>query len=145
LPRWLLVDFPVLESNTNYTLSDPEILEIRALLVDPTDELARMDAQIEAMNAQIGAMVIALNQLEEQRELLKGPIDAHRALISSIRRAPEDVIREIFFHCLPSEHDALIDSSADPLSYPLSWSLLTGLKLETSSEWSGGSRHRRST
>jgi hypothetical protein len=59
----LLVDSPFSNRlNTNYTPSDPEILEMHALLVDPTDELARMDAQIEAMNAQIKAMVIALNQ-----------------------------------------------------------------------------------
>ncbi|KAJ7773501.1 hypothetical protein B0H14DRAFT_340963 [Mycena olivaceomarginata] len=105
----LLANSPFLNRlNTNYTPSDPEILEIRALLVDPTDELARMDAQIEAM-------VIALNQLKEQRELLKRPIDAHRALISSIRRVPEDVLREIFFFCLPSQHNALIDSAEAPL------------------------------
>ncbi|KAJ7367368.1 hypothetical protein DFH08DRAFT_190981 [Mycena albidolilacea] len=94
--------------NTNYIPSDPEILEIRALLVDPTGELARVGAQIEAME-------IALSQLKERRELLKRPIDAHRALISPMRRAPEDVLREIFLFCLPSEHNALIDPAEAPL------------------------------
>ncbi|KAJ7367372.1 hypothetical protein DFH08DRAFT_765167 [Mycena albidolilacea] len=104
-----LADSPFVDRlNTNYTPSDLETSKIRALLVGPTDELARMDAEIQAME-------IALGQLKEQRELLKRPIDTHRALISSIRRIPLDVLLEIFFRCLPSEHNALIDPAEAPL------------------------------
>ncbi|KAF7348246.1 F-box domain-containing protein [Mycena sanguinolenta] len=54
-------------------------------------------------------MEIALGQLKEQRALLQLPIDAHLALISSMRRIPQDVLLEIFLACLPTEHNALID------------------------------------
>ncbi|KAJ7238564.1 hypothetical protein B0H12DRAFT_1025597, partial [Mycena haematopus] len=94
--------------NTNYVPSDSEISEIRAVLLDPENELAHIDARIEEME-------IALAQLKEQRALLKGPIDAHRALISPLRRVPEDVLIEIFLLCLPSEHNALIDPAEAPL------------------------------
>ncbi|KAJ6512784.1 hypothetical protein C8R45DRAFT_813558 [Mycena sanguinolenta] len=94
--------------NTNYVPSDPEVLEIRALLAEPEHELARIDAQIEEME-------IALAQLKEQRELLKRPIDAHRVLLSPIRRIPHDVLVEIFLACLPSKHNALIDFVEAPL------------------------------
>ncbi|KAJ6512789.1 hypothetical protein C8R45DRAFT_327302 [Mycena sanguinolenta] len=94
--------------NTNYVPSDSEILEIHTLLAEPEHELARIDAQIEEIE-------IALAQLKEQRELLKRPIDAHRALLSPIRRIPHDVLVEIFLACLPSKHNALIDPAQAPL------------------------------
>ncbi|KAJ6463491.1 hypothetical protein C8R45DRAFT_1025944 [Mycena sanguinolenta] len=94
--------------NTNYIPSDSEALEISALLLDPEDELARIDARIEELE-------ITLQQLKEQRASFKAPIDAHRALISPMRRIPHDVLLEIFCACLPSEHNALIDSAEAPL------------------------------
>ncbi|KAJ7913523.1 hypothetical protein B0H13DRAFT_2468585 [Mycena leptocephala] len=104
-----LADSPFADRlNTNYAPSDIEILKIRALLVEPADELARMDTQIEEME-------FALGQLKEKRASLKAPIEAHRALISPIRRIPQDVLLEIFFFCLPSAHDALIDPAEAPM------------------------------
>ncbi|KAJ7238572.1 hypothetical protein B0H12DRAFT_1137240 [Mycena haematopus] len=94
--------------NTNYVPSDSEILEIRAVLLGPENELARIDARLEDMES-------ALAQLKEQRALLKRPIDAHRALISPLRRVSEDVLIEIFLSCLPSEHNALINTAEAPL------------------------------
>ncbi|KAJ7845364.1 hypothetical protein B0H14DRAFT_3868041 [Mycena olivaceomarginata] len=94
--------------NTNYIPSDSEIAEILALLADPADELARVEARIEEME-------IALGQLKELRASLKTPIDAHRALISPLKRIPQDVLLAIFSSCLPSEHNALIDPAEAPL------------------------------
>ncbi|KAJ6508395.1 hypothetical protein C8R45DRAFT_441657 [Mycena sanguinolenta] len=94
--------------NTNYVPSDSEILEIRALLVGPTEEIARMDAQIAEME-------LSLVQLKEKRALLQEPVDAHRALISPMRLVPQDILLEIFFSCLPSQHNALIDHNEAPL------------------------------
>ncbi|KAF7346508.1 hypothetical protein MSAN_01878900 [Mycena sanguinolenta] len=94
--------------NTNYVPPPSEILEIRALLVEPSEEIARIDAQIEEME-------LVLAQLREKRALLQQPIDAHRALISPMRFIPHDVLLEIFFACLPFEHNALIDPAEAPL------------------------------
>ncbi|KAF7363966.1 hypothetical protein MSAN_01055100 [Mycena sanguinolenta] len=104
-----LADSPFINRlHTNYVPLDSEVLEIRSLLVDPANELARLDAQIKEAE-------IALDQLKKQRALLKLPIDAHLALISPMRRIPQDVLLEIFFSCLPTEHNALVDPAEAPL------------------------------
>ncbi|KAJ6512792.1 hypothetical protein C8R45DRAFT_327316 [Mycena sanguinolenta] len=94
--------------NTNYVPSDSDIFQIRAILVYPENELARIDGRIEEME-------VALAQLKEQRASLMGPIAAHKALLSPIRRVAHDVLVEIFLSCLPSEHNALIDPAEAPL------------------------------
>ncbi|KAJ6508380.1 hypothetical protein C8R45DRAFT_1208067 [Mycena sanguinolenta] len=76
--------------NTNYIPSDSEILEIRALLVDPIEEITRMDAQIAEMELAI-------------------------ALISPMRLIPQDILQEIFISCLPTKHNAVIDHNEPPL------------------------------
>ncbi|KAK7022108.1 hypothetical protein R3P38DRAFT_3538325 [Favolaschia claudopus] len=93
---------------TNYVPSDAEVAEIRSLLAGPEDDLASLDAEIEALER-------ALMELREKREALKQPIDAHRALISPIRLLPLDILAEIFLACLPSKREALIDDSKAPL------------------------------
>ncbi|KAJ7755096.1 hypothetical protein B0H14DRAFT_3512418 [Mycena olivaceomarginata] len=50
--------------NMNYIPSDSEIVEIRALLIDPADELAQVAARIEEME-------VAFSQLKELRTSLK--------------------------------------------------------------------------
>ncbi|KAF7374466.1 WD40 repeat-like protein [Mycena sanguinolenta] len=94
--------------NTNYVPSDLEVIEIRTLLAEPEIQLARIDAQIEKME-------IVLAQLKEQCASLRRPIDAHKVLLSPIRRIPHDVLVEIFLACLPSKHHALIDPTQAPM------------------------------
>ncbi|KAF7346507.1 hypothetical protein MSAN_01878800 [Mycena sanguinolenta] len=104
-----LADSPFTDRlNTNYAPSHSEILLIRSLLVDPLEEIARIDAQIEEME-------LALAELKEKRASLQRPIDAHRALISPMRLTHRDILLEIFFACLPSVHNALIDPAEAPL------------------------------
>ncbi|KAJ7080540.1 hypothetical protein C8R44DRAFT_653552, partial [Mycena epipterygia] len=90
--------------HTNYLPTESEISGIRNLLVVPAAELARVDAQI--------------NELMAKRESLKTAIDAHNAhnaLISPLRRVPQDVLQEIFLACLPTAHNAVIDPGEAPL------------------------------
>ncbi|KAF7348310.1 F-box domain-containing protein [Mycena sanguinolenta] len=95
--------------NTNYVPSEPEVLEIRSLLVGPKEEIARIDAQIEEME-------LALVQLKDKRAWLQEPIDAYKALISPMRLVPQDILLEIFFACLPTKHNAVIDHNEAPLT-----------------------------
>ncbi|KAJ7080534.1 hypothetical protein C8R44DRAFT_653571, partial [Mycena epipterygia] len=94
--------------HTNYVPTEPEISEIRNLLVEPADELARVDAQIEEQE-------VVLSQLKAKRAALEAAIDAHKALTSPIRRVPRDILLEIFFSCLPTAHNAVIDPHEAPL------------------------------
>jgi hypothetical protein len=93
---------------TNYIPSLEEISEIRGLLMDPTEELGRIQARIDEMEVIVG-------QLKAKHSLLKTVIDAHQALISPIRRASEDVLREIFLACLPTAHNAIMHPSEAPI------------------------------
>ncbi|KAF7363773.1 hypothetical protein MSAN_01035100 [Mycena sanguinolenta] len=81
---------------------------IRALLVDPVEEVVRIDAQIAEIE-------LALSQLKEKRALLQAPIDAHKALVSPMRLVPQEILQAIFLSCLPSQHNALIDFNEAPL------------------------------
>jgi hypothetical protein len=56
-------------------------------------------------------MEVIVCQLKAKHSSLKTAIDAHQALISPVRRAPDDVLREIFLACLPTEHNTLMDPS----------------------------------
>ncbi|KAJ7354446.1 hypothetical protein DFH08DRAFT_854886 [Mycena albidolilacea] len=93
---------------TNYVPSEAEIKDIRGLLIDPTEELGRIQAQIDEME-------VFVCQLKAKHSSLKTAIDAHEALISPVRRAPDDVLREIFLACLPIEHNTLMDPSEAPI------------------------------
>ncbi|KAF7367732.1 hypothetical protein MSAN_00837100 [Mycena sanguinolenta] len=93
---------------TNYVPSEEEIKDLRGLLVDPLEQLAKIQAQIDEMD-------LLLDQLKARRDSFQTAIDAHRALISPMRRIPDDVLGEIFAACLPTEHNALIDLAEAPL------------------------------
>ncbi|KAJ7143558.1 hypothetical protein C8R43DRAFT_953995 [Mycena crocata] len=86
---------------TNYIPSDPELKQLRSLLVDPTDELAQIN--------------VLIDQLIAKPTSLKAEIDAHVALMSPIRRVPTVVLQEIFAACLPTAHNALIDPHEAPM------------------------------
>ncbi|KAJ6622567.1 hypothetical protein B0H10DRAFT_1787781 [Mycena sp. CBHHK59/15] len=87
--------------NTNFVPSDPELEEIRSFLTNPLNELARLDAQIADMHA--------------RRKMLTEMIDAHKALLSPMRRVPHDVLQEIFISCLPTDHNSLMDAREAPM------------------------------
>ncbi|KAJ7741370.1 hypothetical protein B0H16DRAFT_1862405 [Mycena metata] len=86
---------------TNYAPSDSEIQEIHSFLEGPLAELALLNTQIEEAQA-------ILRRLSAQRKALTGQIDAHKALLSPMRRLPEDILLDIFIACLPTTHNALI-------------------------------------
>ncbi|KAJ7080515.1 hypothetical protein C8R44DRAFT_653554 [Mycena epipterygia] len=95
--------------HTNYVPTDSQISEIDHLLLEPTAELTRVDAQIDEQE-------VVITKLKAERAVLEAAIDVHRALTMPIRRIPRDIILEIFFSCLPTAHlNALIDPREAPL------------------------------
>ncbi|KAJ7464684.1 hypothetical protein B0H11DRAFT_1814937, partial [Mycena galericulata] len=94
--------------NINYVPSDVEIGEIRAFMMEHTDGLNRLDAQIDEMETRMA-------ELRAERKSLKDFIDAHRALTSPIRRLPQDILLEIFASCLPTQCGSLVNTSEAPL------------------------------
>ncbi|TFK37605.1 hypothetical protein BDQ12DRAFT_736136 [Crucibulum laeve] len=94
--------------HTNYVPSDAELEEIRLLLVAPEERVASMDRKMEEMRT-------AMKTLERQRWELSEVIEAHRALMSPIRRLPQDILREIFIYCLPTTHNAVMSNEEAPV------------------------------
>ncbi|KAK7007922.1 hypothetical protein R3P38DRAFT_2552473 [Favolaschia claudopus] len=98
---------------TNYVPSDEEIPVIRRLVHSDSlwaRELVWMDEQIQGIE-------LSLRQIKEKRDAFKGNIDAHKALVSPMRFAPDDILREIFIACLPSATNALMDPREAPLLF----------------------------
>ncbi|KAJ7429191.1 hypothetical protein FB451DRAFT_1331066 [Mycena latifolia] len=77
-----------------------------------------------------------IKQLKGKRASLQSAIDDHRALTSPIRRIPRDVLLEIFFSCLPTEHNALIDPTEAPMLLGLVCSRWRSLAYSTPMIWS---------
>ncbi|KAJ7880936.1 hypothetical protein B0H13DRAFT_2050000 [Mycena leptocephala] len=94
--------------HTNTILSDAECERIRAFLVDPREE-------VEILTREITQLKRLLTEAIRKRDELTTFIDAHLALISPVRRLPDDVVQEIFVACMPSEHNAPITAEEAPL------------------------------
>ncbi|KZP09405.1 hypothetical protein FIBSPDRAFT_839391, partial [Athelia psychrophila] len=71
-----------------------EALCISGLLDNARHTLSAVDAEIEKISA-------AWSYLREKRDALQNSIHRHHSLLAPIRRLPEDVLRHIFFLCLP--------------------------------------------
>ncbi|KAJ7157649.1 hypothetical protein C8R43DRAFT_997237 [Mycena crocata] len=94
--------------HTNLVPTPHECMLTEHVLVEPRRELARLDEEITHMEQN-------LSDLKHRREDLAADIDAHLALMSPVRRLPEDALREIFISSLPSTHNAIISSREAPL------------------------------
>ncbi|KAK6977598.1 hypothetical protein R3P38DRAFT_3123748 [Favolaschia claudopus] len=93
---------------TNYCLTDDEVLEIKNLIAEPTRQLLSLDEEISQLQKSI-------EKLKEKRDTLSTYVDEHKALISPIRRIPQDVLSEIFFACLPTHRNCVMSASEAPV------------------------------
>ncbi|KAJ7080506.1 hypothetical protein C8R44DRAFT_824126, partial [Mycena epipterygia] len=87
---------------------DKEIAEIKALLVEPTLRLERLDDEIVEMQK-------AIEKLTAERDSLGAYVAGHKALISPARRLPLDVIQEIFMACIPTHRNCVMSASEAPV------------------------------
>ncbi|KAJ7090838.1 hypothetical protein B0H15DRAFT_948602 [Mycena belliarum] len=93
---------------TNYCPEDDEVGEIKALLVEPSQRLKRLDDVIAGLQN-------ALDQLMEERARLSAHVDAHKALRSPVRRLPLDIIQEIFVACIPTHRNCAMSALEAPV------------------------------
>ncbi|KAJ6538797.1 hypothetical protein DFH09DRAFT_1283183 [Mycena vulgaris] len=85
---------------TNYCPEDGEIAQIRTLLVEPTLRLERLGGEIADMQK-------AIDKLKEERDALVAYVEAHKALISPVRRN----IRG----CLPTHRNCVMSAREAPV------------------------------
>ncbi|KAJ3719333.1 hypothetical protein C8R42DRAFT_723021 [Lentinula raphanica] len=99
---WDLDHSPFVEKiGTNHSPSADELLELRSILAEPYAKLERLETEI--------ARALC------EKEKLNKFIDAHRALMSPIRQIPDEVLGEIFVHCLPTDRNAIRSLDEAPL------------------------------
>lgn len=94
--------------STNYVPSENEIDEILNLLVDPINQLVQIDTKIARLQN-------IIDQLSLKRTQLHTDIAGHRALITPMRRIPQELLQEIFIRCLPAHHNAVMSCREAPL------------------------------
>ncbi|KAF7357947.1 hypothetical protein MVEN_00841300 [Mycena venus] len=93
---------------TNYCPTDDEIVEIKAVLVEPILRLKRLDEEIAQLQK-------TLDKLAEERDSLSTYVEGHKALISPVRRLPLDIIEEIFVACIPTHRNCVMSASEAPV------------------------------
>ncbi|KAF9052555.1 hypothetical protein BDP27DRAFT_1242606, partial [Rhodocollybia butyracea] len=81
---------------TNHVPSSAELDQLQDLLVEPQHELKRLQSEICRLQSLLDALLSEKNGVETY-------IEAHRTLMSPIRRIPSETLGEIFMHCLPSD------------------------------------------
>ncbi|KAF5337333.1 hypothetical protein D9611_002958 [Ephemerocybe angulata] len=80
---------------TNYSASELEKTQIRQLLKRPIEENQRIDSEIEELRQRLEALI---HKREENARF----IEPHLALLAPIRGLPDEILRTIFSHCLPT-------------------------------------------
>ncbi|KAF9531323.1 hypothetical protein CPB83DRAFT_848839 [Crepidotus variabilis] len=90
--------------------SDSETFEIKISLSERLTKLAEINAQVQELECQRQALL-------DERSALSSDIQKLRGFISLTRRGqiPDDILREIFFRCLPTNHDAIMHSREPPV------------------------------
>ncbi|KAJ6573531.1 hypothetical protein DFH09DRAFT_1362151 [Mycena vulgaris] len=114
---------------TNFCPQDKEILEIQTLLLDSTRRLALLDAEITDLQK-------AIDKLADERERLGAYVDAHKALLSPIRRLPLDIIEEIFAACIPTHRNCVMSAVEAPVLLGRICSSWRTISLSTPRLWS---------
>ncbi|KAJ7170863.1 hypothetical protein C8R43DRAFT_981335 [Mycena crocata] len=117
--------------NSNSAPSDSEARAIREIIISKELQMEQLEVEVAEAQAALESMVQRRVQVAEEsdpssgaldkadadidnaRSVLKGllteravaleALEAHRALLSPIRRIPPEVLGEIFIHCLPRD------------------------------------------
>nr|GAT61183.1 predicted protein [Mycena chlorophos] len=93
---------------TNNVPGNSQISAIRSFLDPLQSELADKDAEVQRLQS-------ALEAATQARDQLRDLISAHEALLSPMRRIPNDVLGLIFQHTLPERRHTALDPSEGPL------------------------------
>ncbi|KAF7291405.1 F-box domain-containing protein [Mycena indigotica] len=115
--------------NTNTVPSDAECDAIHAFLASHTTKLAELDAETARLRNLLNTVVLERNHLQDF-------VDAHKALVSPMRRVPEDILRLVFLKTLPEDRGAAMHPSEGPLLLSRVCRYWRDLALATPQLWS---------
>ena len=97
------------------------IQEVKDLLTKSNQEL--LEAHAETL------------RLKEKAEYLQQLIDSYRAILSPFRNLPQDILREIFYHCLPTDRNSIMSATEAPVVLTRVCSLWRSVALTTPHIW----------
>ncbi|KAJ7592818.1 hypothetical protein C8J56DRAFT_483340 [Mycena floridula] len=94
-------------------LNIPDLLALSSL---PTKaERVYLNQLLDNSNDEISRLTAAIDKLVLEREQLQSNVAAYKSVLAPIRLLPEDMLREIFLNCLPSNKPADIAITDAPL------------------------------
>ncbi|KAJ7622557.1 hypothetical protein DFH06DRAFT_1231658 [Mycena polygramma] len=93
---------------TNRVPSDAECSSIHDLVQGWRKELSPVNEEVARLNS-------LLHAVTPHRDELQRCIDDHLALVSPVRRCPDDIIHEIFMAALPPRRNSSLDAREAPL------------------------------
>ncbi|KIM41316.1 hypothetical protein M413DRAFT_146373 [Hebeloma cylindrosporum] len=125
---YLKPEFAALLQN-NDVPSESTILEVTKSLKVPLTQLQEVEAEIQRLGQ-------LMETLETKRQSIQKIINDHNVILSPVRRLPPDVLHEIFFHCLPTNHNPVMTSSESPLLLTRICSSWRGIALSSPRIWS---------
>ena len=111
-----------------YVPTDSESLEIQSFIEQPTSRLEALSIQLQELEEQC-------TKIRNEQSELRLFIFKHRSLISPIRKLPIDILRKIFFACLPTNHNNLIRRREAPILLTQICSFWRKLGLATPQLW----------
>ncbi|CAA7263137.1 unnamed protein product [Cyclocybe aegerita] len=114
--------------HTNHIPSASEIVQINEHIRAPKQRLTEVDAERTHL-------LTVLRTLSKEKTALERYILPHAVLISPIRLVPDDVLREIFLHCLAHPYASTMDAHRPPLLLGRVCSRWRTLLYATSAMW----------
>ncbi|KAJ7161825.1 hypothetical protein C8R43DRAFT_991535 [Mycena crocata] len=114
---------------TNYCPSDEEVADIQALIFESSP-------QLNSLTDEIAAMQRSIDKLTKERDSLAAYLEAHKALLSPIRRIPLDIIQEIFIACTPAHRNCVMSAKEAPVLLGRICSSWRCISLSTPRLWS---------
>lgn len=115
-------------TKTNYVPDERERSQILEILAKPVEESKRLEEEILNLEETLKAFLL-------QREELQNTIDQYERLTYSFRRVSDDVLREIFLHCLPSDHNPIMSIHEPPFALALVCQRWKSVVFETPRLW----------
>ena len=106
---------------TNDPPPEAAIQEVKELLTKSNQEL--LEAHAEVL------------RFKEKAECLQQLVNSYRAILSPCRSIPQDILREIFYHCLPTHRNSIMSAADAPVVLTRVCSLWRSVALTTPCIW----------
>ena len=101
------------------------------------EDISHAEEDLRLVEREISVQETVLNKLSCRRDEISTSIENHKALLSPVRRLPDEILAQIFMHCFQHpDYIAITDSRRVPLSLAKISSHWRAIALSTQALWS---------